>query len=114
MAPRRSPKKTSPAVKKPHRYRAGTRALMNIRKQQKSTEHMIRAAPFERVVRGIVKDFKTDVRFEGSAIEDLREATEAYLVELFELANISAIHRQAVTVNPKDIQLVRRIRGERY
>ena len=43
----------------------------------------------------------------------LQEATEAYLVRLFEDTNLCAIHMKRVTIVPKDIQLARRIRGER-
>ncbi|KAG1670741.1 hypothetical protein FOA52_013968 [Chlamydomonas sp. UWO 241] len=81
-------RKSAPAtggVKKPHRYRPGTVALREIRKYQKSTELHPQAA----------------------------EAAEAYLVGLFEDTNLAAIHAKRVTIMPKDIQLARRIRGER-
>jgi histone H3/H4 len=55
----------------------------------------------------------TDLRFQGSAIAALQEAAEAYLVGLFEDTNLCAIHAKRVTIMPKDIQLARRIRGER-
>lgn len=42
-----------------------------------------------------------------------QEASEAYLVGLFEDTNLCAIHAKRVTIMPKDIQLARRIRGER-
>ncbi|GMI39256.1 hypothetical protein TeGR_g13426 [Tetraparma gracilis] len=58
-------------------------------------------------------DFKTDLRFQGSAVLALQEAAEAYLVGLFEDTNLCAIHAKRVTIMPKDIQLARRIRGER-
>jgi histone H3 len=50
-------------VKKPHRYRSGTFALREIRRCQKSTELLIRKLPFQRLVREIAQDFKTDLRF---------------------------------------------------
>src|ERR1700737_2000271 len=71
-------------VKKPHRYRPGTVALREIRRYQKSTELLIRKLPFQRLVREIAQDFKTDLRFQSSAIGALQEAVEAYLVSLFE------------------------------
>ena len=37
----------------------------------------------------------------------------SYLVGLFEDTNLCAIHAKRVTIMPKDIQLARRIRGER-
>ncbi|QCE06083.1 histone H3 [Vigna unguiculata] len=58
-------------------------------------------------------DFKTDLRFQISAVSALQEAAEAYLVGLFEDTNLCAIHTKRVTIMPKDIQLARRIRGER-
>lgn len=69
--------------------------------------------PFQRLVREIAQDFKTDLRFQSSAIGALQEAAEAYLVSLFEDTNLCAIHAKRVTIMPKDIQLARRIRGER-
>ncbi|KAK2582062.1 hypothetical protein KPH14_002767 [Odynerus spinipes] len=100
-------------VKKPHRYRPGTVALREIRRYQKSTELLIRKLPFQRLVREIAQDFKTDLRFQSAAIGALQEASEAYLVGLFEDTNLCAIHAKRVTIMPKDIQLARRIRGER-
>ena len=102
-------------VKKPHRFRPGTVALREIRRYQKSTELLIRKLPFQRLVREIAQDFKTDLRFQSSAIAALQEAAEAYLVGLFEDTNLCAIHAKRVTIMPKDIQLARRrrIRGER-
>ncbi|KAF1324779.1 histone H3, partial [Globisporangium splendens] len=74
---------------------------------------LIRKLPFQRLVREIAQDFKTDLRFQGSAVLALQEAAEAYLVGLFEDTNLCAIHTKRVTIMPKDIQLARRIRGER-
>ena len=100
-------------VKKPHRYRPGTVALREIRRFQKSTDLLIRKLPFQRLVREIAQDFKTDLRFQSAAVGALQEAAEAYLVGLFEDTNLCAIHAKRVTIMPKDIQLARRIRGER-
>ncbi|KAG5459207.1 MAG: histone-fold-containing protein, partial [Olpidium bornovanus] len=117
-------------------------ALREIRRYQKSTELLIRKLPFQRLVcvyapdflrkeprsskalprssrrarvlrREIAQDFKTDLRFQSSAIGALQEAAEAYLVTLFEDTNLAAIHAKRVTIQPKDIQLARRLRGER-
>ncbi|KAI2521628.1 H3.3 histone A [Homo sapiens] len=59
-------------VKKPHRYRPGTVALREIRRYQKSTELLIRKLPFQRLVREIAQDFKTDLRFQSAAIGALQ------------------------------------------
>ena len=98
---------------KPHRYRPGTVALREIRKYQKSTEVLIKKLPFQRLVREISQDFKTNIKFQTSAILALQESTEAYLVGIFEDTNLCTIHDKRVTIMPKDIQLARRIRGEK-
>jgi len=100
-------------VKRPHRYRPGTVALREIRKYQKSTELLILKLPFQRLVREIAQNYKADMRFQSTAILALQQASEAYLVGLFEDTNLCAIHAKRVTILPKDIQLARRIRGER-
>ena len=102
-----------PSNRKPHRYRPGTVALREIRRYQKSTDLLIRKLPFQRLVREIAQDFKNDLRFQGTAILALQEASEAYLVSLFEDTNLCAIHAKRVTIMAKDLQLARRIRGER-
>uniref|UniRef100_A0A3P8U9L3 Core Histone H2A/H2B/H3 domain-containing protein n=1 Tax=Amphiprion percula TaxID=161767 RepID=A0A3P8U9L3_AMPPE len=77
-------------------------ALREVRRYQKSTELLIRKPPFQRLVREI-----------SSAVMPLQEVSEAYLVGLFEDTDLCAIHAKRVTIMPKDIQLARRIRGER-
>ena len=110
---RKSVTATTAGMKKPHRYRPGTVALREIRRYQKSTELLIRKLPFQRLVREIAQDYKGDLRFQSSAVLALQEAAEAYLVSLFEDTNLCAIHAKRVTIMPKDMQLARRIRGER-
>jgi histone H3 len=108
-------RKTAPnagGVKKPHRYRPGTVALREIRKYQKSTELLIRKLPFQRLVKELSEYFGQNIRFQSAALLALQEATEAYMVGLFEDANLCAIHDHRVTVMPRDVQLARRIRGD--
>ena len=80
-------RKSQPAtggVKKPHRFRPGTVALREIRRFQKSTDLLIRRLPFQRLVREIAQEFKSELRFQSSAVLAIQEAAEAYLVGLFE------------------------------
>jgi histone H3/H4 len=110
-------RKSAPAtggIKKPHKFRPGTVALREIRKYQKSTELLIRKLPFQRLVREIAHDFQKELRFQSSAVLALQEAAEAYLVGLFEDTNLCAIHARRVTIMTRDVQLARRIRGERF
>ena len=80
---------------KPRRYRPGTVALREIRRYQKSTELLIRMAPFECLVQKIVQDMEHEgivLRVSPAAVMALQEAVEAYLVLLFEDTNLCAIH----------------------
>uniref|UniRef100_A0A915BUJ9 Histone H2A/H2B/H3 domain-containing protein n=1 Tax=Parascaris univalens TaxID=6257 RepID=A0A915BUJ9_PARUN len=100
---------------KKRRFRPGQRALQQIRKLQRSTELLMPRAPFMRLVREIARQVapkQVDLRFQANAISALQEATEAYLTLLFEDTNLAAIHAKRVTIFPKDIQIVRRIRGD--
>jgi histone H3 len=109
-------RKTAPApgVKKPHRFRPGTVAIREIRKYQKSTDLLIRKLPFQRLVRELAHEFKQELRFQSSAVLALQEAAEAYLVSLFEDTNLCAIHARRVTIMTRDLQLAKRIRGDRF
>jgi histone H3 len=73
----------------------------------------LRRAPFQRLVREIAQLFGSDLRFQSSAILALQEASEAYLVGLFEDTNLITIHGKRLTIFVKDMRLARRIRGER-
>lgn len=94
-------------------YRPGAVAMTNIRRYQNSTRLLIPKLPFQRLVRDIAKEFKLNLAFQSAALAALHEASEAFLVGLFEDTNLCATHARRVTIMPRDIQLARRIRGER-
>ncbi len=96
--------------KRRHRFRPGTVALREIRRYQKSTELLIRVAPFQRLVREICQNYKTDMRWQSSALLAIQEAAEAYMVGVFEDTNQCAIHAKRQTVTAKDMSLAMRIR----
>lgn len=106
-------KKRQPLIKRPQRYRPGTVALREIRKYQKSTELLIRRLPFQRLVRELAQEHQKEIRFQASALAAMQEASEAFLVQLFEDVNHCAIHARRVTIMPKDLLLARRLRGGR-
>lgn len=129
------------APRQTRRYRPGTVALREIRRYQKSTDLLLLKLPFSRLVcpwppavkmgselrramkhaltQSRVREIATNMypaqdgvlRWQSHAIMALQEATEAYLVHLFEDTNLCAIHAKRVTIMQKDIQLARRIRG---
>ena len=87
--------------------------FLHCSRYQKSTDLLIRKAPFQRLVREVAHEYKQDLRFQSQAVLALQEAAEAYLVGLYEDSNCCAIHAKRVTIMPKDMQLAKRIRGER-
>ena len=104
--------KGSQDEKRKIRFRPGTVALREIKKYQKSDALLLPRAPFQRVVRDITMGYNNDLRFASNALLALQESAEAYLVGIFEDANLCAIHANRVTVMKKDMLLARRIRGD--
>ena len=91
-------------------------ALREIRKYQSSTELLIRKLSFARIVREITQANNSrpadgEKRWQAQALMALQEATEAYIVSLFEDTNLCANHAKRVTIMVKDIQLASRLRG---
>lgn len=110
-------KKTAPAeggMKAKRRFRPGTVAIREIKRYQKATKFMLAVAPFQRFIRVISEGIDGTLRFQSQALVALQEAAESYLTGLFEDANLCAIHATRVTVMKKDLDLARRIRGERF
>lgn len=109
---------TGAARPKPHRFRPGTRALMDVRKLQRSTDLLMRRLPFARLVstidgtfvfffstsrrfsfffflhqvRELTVQFQPDLRWQGLALEALQEAAEAFLVSVFEDTYGTRVH----------------------
>ena len=115
-------KKTAPAKggikskakeeKRKFTRKAGTVALREIKRYQKQTKEILPRAPFQRLVRNISGSIDSSLRFQAHALKALQEASEAYLVGVFEDANLCAIHANRVTIQKKDMELARRIRGD--
>ena len=94
-------------VKKPHRFRPGTKAIRSIRYQQKFSECLsIPKINFERLVREICQDYKEDLRFSEGVFELLQLVVEEYIVVLCKKAYNCAIHAERTTIKAKDILLV--------
>uniref|UniRef100_UPI00398E51E7 histone H3-like centromeric protein A n=1 Tax=Pristiophorus japonicus TaxID=55135 RepID=UPI00398E51E7 len=112
ISPRRRPQRVEPPQRQ-RRFRPGTRALMEIRKYQKSTDLLLRKLPFSRLVREVANRFTggEGFRWQANALLALQEAAEAFLVLLLEDAYLCTLHAKRVTLFPKDVQLARKIRG---
>lgn len=107
-----SSQKSQDGEKRKIRFKPGTVALREIKRYQKSTNLLLPRAPFQRVVRSICSEIDHNLRFQFQALLALQEATEAYLVGIFEDANLCCIHAKRVTIMKQDMELARRIRGE--
>lgn len=100
---------------KKRRRKPGTVALRQIKFYQKTTDLLLRALPFARVVKEVgdtlsIAEF-TKYKWKQAAIEALQHAAEAYMVALFEDVNKAAIHAKRVTVRPEDLHIVRNLRS---
>jgi len=85
---------------------------MEIKRLQKGTDLLLRKLPFQRLVREIASEMSQDLMFQSQAMAALQEATEAYMISLFEDCNLCALHAKRVTIMPKDMTLARRLRGD--
>ena len=115
LKPKKAPakRKANPStpgeVRKKQRYRPGTRANMDIRKDQKSTDLLLRKLPFQHSIREITQDLSNEIRCQAAAILAIQEAAEAHMVTQMELTNLCAIHSKHQTIKPKDFLLVHHI-----
>lgn len=118
-------------IKKPHRFRPGTRALIEIRQNQKESELIFAKLPFARLVREVMQDLGTikpgdsarnaaniglntaGMMFQGSAILAIQTAAEAYLIEVFEKTNDCAITSGLMGIQPKHMKLAMRNMGDK-
>jgi histone H3/H4 len=100
-------------VKKPHHWRAGTVALREIRRFQKSTDLLIPRGPFARLIREYLAEHTLPsgeaCRITGNALLALQEAAEAILVALFEDTQLCGVHAKRVTIMLKDMLLAKRL-----
>ena len=93
-------------IRKARRFRPGTVALMQIRKYQRSTELLIRKLSFQRLVKEVVLQmFQQQHRFQSTALLALQEASEQFLVRMFEMVNHIAIHSNRQTIMSKHVYL---------
>lgn len=115
LARKKMVRKIPGGVKKSRRFRPGTVALREIRKYQKGTENLLRAAPFRRLIREIASvQGKQHLRFQSAAMECIQTSAEAYIIGILADTNLCAINARRVTIMPRDIYLARRLRGERF
>ena len=107
--------KTNPTdspIKKKRRYRAGTVALREIKKYQRTTENLIQRLPFKKLVKEILQDYQDGFLVSKEAVSCLQESAEMFLVNLLADTQLAAIHAKRITIKPIDMQFARRLRGD--
>jgi histone H3 len=99
-------------MRKSHRWRPGTVALRGIHKFQKTTNLLIRKAPFQCLVQEVALKFgKSDLQMQSTAVLALQEAAEYFMVDIFSDTNLCAMHGKRVTIMVKDMVLACCIQG---
>ncbi|CAL8365932.1 unnamed protein product [Arctogadus glacialis] len=110
--PPSEPPRSPPGRRRRRRFRPGAKALMEIRKYQKSHALLLRKRPFVRLVREVSESYSgKNLKWQVLALMALQEAAEAFLVMMLANANLCAIHAKRVTLFPRDLQLALRLRG---
>jgi histone H3 len=101
------------AVRKPCRWPLGTVALREIPKFQKTTDLIIRKAPFQCLVQEIVHNIsrKSDLQMQSTALLVLQEAAEYFMGDVFSNINLFAQYSKRVTIKVKDLDLACHIQG---
>lgn len=106
----------APSAKKKRRWRQGTVALREIRRQQKSVELIIPDAPFMRLVREVISEGAlapaSPQKITREAYLALKEGAESYLIDLFRDVQTSAVSHQRKGIFSRDLWLALRLRGE--
>lgn len=102
--------------RKKRRFRNGVRAVMEMRKLQKTTHRLLRKLPFIRFVREIAQDrpltsTNEPARFQAESFEALQDAAETYLTDLFTASGKVVLHRKRITLEPRDIRLALYVAG---
>jgi len=105
----------SGSTKAPRRFRPGTQSVREIKYYQKHSDCLILPqSVFKRLIKEIAEDYRDGgARVSKEAALALQVACEDYLVGLLQDAVQTAVLRKSMTIEPKDIQAVRRIRKER-
>lgn len=93
-----------------HKFKPGTRALMEIRRQQRDVSNIIPKSSFTRLVRGICDEVSPGYRWTRNALAAIQADTEAYLIENLNAANVVALHSGRRGINAEDMKVVRLVK----
>lgn len=116
-AARKSVTSSQSARKSVKRYRPGSQLLIReIKKYSKSVECLIKKRPFKRFVHHSMNNIgmKEHVRFKHGTLDALQEALENFIVSLAEDAYLCTRHANRVTLMPRDLNLVMKIKRPQF
>jgi histone H3 len=103
---------STPAVKKPHRFRPGTVAIREIKRFQKISNCLIFAKhPFERYTRAIIARYHPTMKISKDVFSILQYYIEQYIVNVLKDSNDAAIHCGRVKLMSVDIRFICKLRG---
>ena len=105
------PRKVERAEPPPCPKKKSLSALKEIRKWQTRVDPLLPLTPFTALVTEFIKEWGS-FRITRDAVLVLRCGTEQYLVDTLQGANLLYIHRDRCTLQPKDVRMARRVRGE--
>jgi histone H3 len=93
-------------------WHPGTVAAREIHKFQKTTNLLIRKAPFQHVVRkNALKFRKSNLQMQSTAVLAFQEAAEYFMVDVFNDTNLCMVHCKHITIKVKDMILACPIEG---
>jgi histone H3 len=96
------------------RYRSSVVKLKHTTKFRKSSVLILPKQTFRRICDEITDAKVSECHLGSDAVDALQHASEAFLVGLFQDANLCAMHGKRQTVRVQDVRLCRLIRGRDY
>jgi len=89
------------------------RNIREIRRMQKSTDLIFNINSFQLLVQELGQDLRMELYFTAEAMECIQTYAENYLFDLTQCAYLNAMHSRRRLLQPMDMELARRLRGER-
>jgi len=104
-------KEKSDKPRKPHRFRPGTRALLNMRREQKKTNLNISKADINRIIRDAITETSYDTKVDGLRVSAharrlIHEMVEEREIKLMHMAQLNAFDNGRLRANPNDVRFV--------
>lgn len=94
------------------RWRSGTVAKREIRKLSKTTHHLFPKRPFNRLVRELSQDIKSDVRFTKESMHAIQECAEMFVCGMLMKSDIARNFAGRKTLLAKDVKFAGFMRDE--